>query len=423
MDCILHIGTEKTATTLLQGWLYANKAQLSSQGVFLSTVAKEGNNRKLVSWFQTRIDDWLRRQQVHTLPQKEGMFEGFEDQFRAEIDEATAHHNTIILTSEHFHSRLHSDEEILRVKTFLDDVFDTTTVVCYFRDQADMAVSLYSTLLRIAFTKPLDRYLEGVTPERRNYNHADTSAQWAKIFGAARCRFRVFDRAAFPDGDIRRDFLQTWPQPPDFDQLDPSVTRANESLAGHQARLYRAINQTVPHWKPEKAGVNRLNLRLKQTVDRLDSLGKVQVPQDAKEQVRQRFVESNSRFLSIWAPHRTDLRDRSTTTVAEAHPDETAVNEDVLADLLTALVSDHMGSDRFLEREDARTLMKLYRKFRQSRPDDHEGALALLELAVRAHPSGPQIQRALQEMKASSATTETPEDPGLQPPNDVTPPK
>ena len=153
--CVLHIGTEKTATTLLQEWLYANKAELSSQGIFLSAVAREGNNRKLVSWCQSKVDDWLRRQGVTTLEQKAELLQDFEAQFREEVVAASQSHHTMVLTSEHFHSGS-SDEEIARVKALTDELFDSTTVVCYFRDQADMAVSLHSTLLRIAAVKPLE---------------------------------------------------------------------------------------------------------------------------------------------------------------------------------------------------------------------------------------------------------------------------
>ena len=77
MDCVLHIGTEKTATTLLQSWLYSNREALSAQGVFLSSVLKEGNNRKLVSYFQPQTDDWLRRQHIATEADKTAFFDGF----------------------------------------------------------------------------------------------------------------------------------------------------------------------------------------------------------------------------------------------------------------------------------------------------------------------------------------------------------
>ena len=399
MNCVLHIGTEKTATTLLQEWLYANKAELSSRGIFLSTIAKEGNNRKLVSWCQSQVDDWLRRQGVTTLEQKAELLQDFEAQFRAEVTAASQNHHTMVLTSEHFHKRLETDEEILRIKAITDELFDSTTVVCYFRDQADMAVSLHSTLLRIATVTPLEQYLEGVDPNHRNYNHAKTSAQWANIFGEENCRFRVFDRGIFPQGDIRRDFLRTLPKPPDFDSLSASITSANESLGRYQARLYQAINRAVPHWQPGKSGINKLNRRLKRTIDGIASLGRVPLLEVDRDAVRQRFADSNDRFLARWAPDRSDLRDNGAARGSPVESAEGQPTEEMLADLLTALVSDHIQSDRHLDQKDAQTLMAIYWKFVRARPDDREGALALLQLAARAHPKGPRIRRLLDEEK------------------------
>ena len=397
MHCVLHIGTEKTATTLLQEWLYANKAELSSQGIFLSAVAQEGNNRRLVSWCQSQVDDWLRRQGVTTLEQKAELLQDFEAQFREEVAAASQNHHTMVLTSEHFHSRLHTDEEIARVKTLTDELFDSITVVCYFRDQADMAVSLHSTLLRIAAVKPLEKYLEGVDLSRRNYNHARTSAQWADIFGEQNCRFRVFDRGSFPQGDIRRDFLQTLPTPPDFDDLNATISSANESLGRYQARLYLTINKAIPHWRPGKNGVNKLNRRLKKTIDGVASLGKVPLPRVDRDAVRQRFADSNRRFLARWAPDRSDLLDNGAPRSSRAEGTDDQPTEEMLADLLTALVSDHIQTDRFLAQEDAQTLMAIYWKYIRARPRDREGALALLQLAARAHPKGPRIRRLLDE--------------------------
>ena len=44
MKCILHIGTEKTGTTILQDWLYDNKVELSKVGVYLSDNLGKTNN-------------------------------------------------------------------------------------------------------------------------------------------------------------------------------------------------------------------------------------------------------------------------------------------------------------------------------------------------------------------------------------------
>ena len=398
MHCILHIGTEKTATTLLQQWLYANRSALSAEGICLSTVAKEGNNRKLVSWCQNNVDDWLRRKGIHSLHQKNEFLGDFEHAFRDEAARAKDNHHTMILTSEHFHSRLHADDEIKRLQELLASLCEKVTVVAYFRDQADMAVSLYSTLLKIAFVKPLDRYLGGVEPGKRNFDHARTSQQWAAIFGEDNCRFRVFDRAEFPLGDIRRDFIQSLPIPPTESALDFALERANESLSRFQARLFRSINAIVPHWREGKNGVNRLNLRLKESVLELPGLHTPLASEVEKALVRERFAASNREFLTQWAPHRQDLLDSSSGGSEERDSSLSPEHvEELLAKLLEALLADHLQSDKFLEREDARTLMVLYRKFRRSRPDDHEGAMALLRLAVRAHPQGPQIKNELRQ--------------------------
>jgi hypothetical protein len=58
MKCILHIGTEKTATTLLQNWIYENEAGLAKAGIALTRSAGAPNNRKLVSAHQREIDDY-----------------------------------------------------------------------------------------------------------------------------------------------------------------------------------------------------------------------------------------------------------------------------------------------------------------------------------------------------------------------------
>ena len=44
MRGILHIGTEKTGSTLLQKWLYSNQKKLSNQGIYLSNILGIPNN-------------------------------------------------------------------------------------------------------------------------------------------------------------------------------------------------------------------------------------------------------------------------------------------------------------------------------------------------------------------------------------------
>ena len=81
MQCILHIGTEKTGTTLIQNWLYANQEALSEQGVFLSEQLGKTNNRLISAYFQPELDDWAKRNHIQNQAQKDAFFEGFETRF------------------------------------------------------------------------------------------------------------------------------------------------------------------------------------------------------------------------------------------------------------------------------------------------------------------------------------------------------
>ena len=69
MKCVLHIGTAKTATTLLQKWLYSNRDGLAQKGIYLPETIGEPNNRSLAGAFQTRFDIWAKRRNIETIEQ------------------------------------------------------------------------------------------------------------------------------------------------------------------------------------------------------------------------------------------------------------------------------------------------------------------------------------------------------------------
>jgi hypothetical protein len=422
MDCLLHIGTEKTATTLLQSWLYSNRNALSAEGVFLSSVLKEGNNRKLVSFFQTQVDDWLKRQKINTTEEKAAFFDGFDADFRREVEEAATTHHTMIITSEHFHSRLRHREQLEALKKLLDELFERVRVVCYFRDQADYAVSTYSTKLRNAYPHSLETFLGSISPEGYYFNHEDSAALWASVFGEHACQFAVFDRAAFVDHDIRRDFIAHLSTPVNSKSLNYAVERRNESLSRFQARLFQVINQRIPFWKPGRVGLNRLNRKLKTTVENIAGIDSGSL-EAAKQGLRDEFADSNRRFLARWAPNRTDLLDHGAGKPSDARTGADSVAqvtaqttmdmaevEALLANLLDGLLDKHLSHGRALLDEDAQELVAFYDRYRKTCPEDIEGAQFLLALAQRARPGGQVIKDRLAALeKTEGDAAETPE--------------
>jgi len=248
MKCVLHIGTEKTGTTLLQDWLDENRAILSASGVALATVPGRLNSRKLVSFITGDFDDYLLAHGVLTERERDVFFAGFEEAFEAEVSGFRADHDTVVLTSEHFHSRLQSPADLAKLANLLGRVFEQTEVVCYFREQSRVRTSLYSTALKLGSTMRLDEFENAVSIRSHYYNYFDFFRKWEDAFGFEALRPRLFDKAHLLDGDLRADFASVaFPQVA-REKLSFKTVSANESLSASQAGLFRVVNQAHPRY-------------------------------------------------------------------------------------------------------------------------------------------------------------------------------
>jgi hypothetical protein len=242
LRCVLHIGTEKTATTLIQEWLYANCDQLSSQAVALTKASGYPNNRKLVSYFQYGIDEYLRSNDVHNEKERLLFFENFEKDFSDEISDLKNDHTTFVFTSEHFHSRLTSTSQIQRLKEFLDQFFNDYEILCYFREQSRVRTSLYSTGLKIRNSSSILEFQKDVNIESEYYNYLSFFMKWEEVFGKKALTARLFCKDRMPDGDIRKDLLASTLPDINAEKLDYKVNSINESLSADEAILFLAIN-------------------------------------------------------------------------------------------------------------------------------------------------------------------------------------
>ena len=99
MDLVLHIGTEKTGSTMLQKWLYSNQEPLGAERVFLSTVMGHPYQRKLVSCFVAKKDDFWMVNGFKTPEDKDAFYAGFLDEAAAELEAASQTHHTTVITS------------------------------------------------------------------------------------------------------------------------------------------------------------------------------------------------------------------------------------------------------------------------------------------------------------------------------------
>ena len=297
MKCLLHIGTEKTATTTLQNWLYANKAELSKAKVYLSDNLGKTNNRLIPAYFKKNLDDWAMHNGVRNQVEKDKYFNGFIEKLIKEVSIAEKSHKTFIITSEHLHSRLTTKKEIEHLHSFLVSVFDKVKIVCYFRDQFDVAVSLYSTALKTDSFTDIESFVDQAKPDNYYYNYLRIADNWSEVFGKENCSFRIYDRAKFIRNDIRLDLLSLLGLDIDSLELEMTIEASNESLSLLQSAVFKVINRKIPYWATDKLGANLNNAAAKENVLAVDSLKLGKITSTKGDLIRERFIESNRIFF------------------------------------------------------------------------------------------------------------------------------
>lgn len=211
MKLILHIGIEKTGTTSLQSFLTLNKIKLEEAGVYLSSFSAigHGNNRKLVAYFQDNFDDFHDDFGINDNQSYKDYFKGFLDSMSLEIEEAKSKKNfkAFIITSEHFHSRLKTVEELSKLKSFLDKHFKQIKIICYLREQSSLFLSLYSTYIKSGGYNDLEaQRKETVHKENPYYNFKKFLENWEIVFNQENINLNIYEQNKLFKKNICNDF-------------------------------------------------------------------------------------------------------------------------------------------------------------------------------------------------------------------------
>jgi len=238
MKLILHIGTEKTGTTNIQEWLYANKQMLEKNNYFISEILGKSNNRKLPSFFVDDYeDDYFKSNCINNQTSKEKYYENFESELRSEIENSKC--QNFIITSEHFHSRLKNISQINNLKLFLKSFFEEIRIICFFRPQYEVIKSLYSTALKGTYSKNYNIFADELIHDEGYFNYYEICNKWSNVFGLENLKVVNFDKKL----DVVEQFCKL---------VDPNLhlsysesiklPRLNESLHPRRWYLWQLIN-------------------------------------------------------------------------------------------------------------------------------------------------------------------------------------
>ncbi len=186
-NVILHIGRHKTGTTTLQNVFFSNISYLKTHGIHYPNIfQREGAHHLLSENFFGPNFRKLSSNENQTLIMKT----------REMILNNTSKDEIILFSSEGFQN---CNPRFIK-EVFSDEYFDVT-IVCYFREQAEYALSSYLQEVHATLkTIKLDNFLETFKP-----NYYTFMNEWNRYFN--NFSLHIFDRTKLQNQDIVDDFF------------------------------------------------------------------------------------------------------------------------------------------------------------------------------------------------------------------------
>lgn len=296
MKCLLHIGTEKTGSTSIQSFLTCNLEALSRQGIKVSETLGAGNNRALASYFQGGLDDFSRLHKLKTLKEQKAYFAAILDEFLVEVEAARETHEVFLISSEHLHSRLRTPDQVLELQAFLAPLFQDIQIFGYFREQASLVKSNYSTWVEGGGgAASLSTFCQEATPGNPYYDYYALAEMWTAAFGDDAFCARLYRRSALHEGDVRKDFAIEALGLQNFSTFTFVETEANRSLGSVGIAIARGLNSVLPQfWLGGRRNRLRDGLMRLAVLSGLARIGQLKFPQ--ADEIKGRFKKSNLLF-------------------------------------------------------------------------------------------------------------------------------
>ena len=318
MRCVLHIGTEKTATTTLQRHLDHQRSALAAKGVAVTRSAGTGNNWRLAvaAYDHDRHDDRSADAGITDAESRRRFRAELVAGLKSELAAITAEAGiggsgiggpgigTVLFSSEHLHSRLTKPSEIERLASLLADIGVTgTTVVVYLREPVSLAASLHSTVVKHGSARRTPPPPEPGTYYHLLCDHRGSIERWEAVFDDVVPR--LFEPDALLGGSILTDFadalgVPTIPVDPDLDG-----GHLNRSLSTAELEVLCRINEhlsAIVDGRP-----NPRHVELVAALERHSIGPGYRLPPRLAERYREAFTDSNEWVRTRFFPDRSRL--------------------------------------------------------------------------------------------------------------------
>lgn len=242
MKLLIHIGTQKTATTSIQHFCVHNRRLLQSLGYlypkndihpFLFNFLPE----RLASGDQDFVARYLRK-------------------VRAQGQRENCH--TVIISAESFYAmsiyHLHPREQsraaeywqlearLIEELHHCCDGYDEVKIACYLRPQDEFAAALYNQYVKISpyFDETYEEFIEGDKPI---FDYERHIRLWEQSFSADSISIRNFSTCS---GDMVEDFFESFVDPDIYRQADKLENRSNLRLNRDVLEFKKIFNKSHP---------------------------------------------------------------------------------------------------------------------------------------------------------------------------------
>ena len=294
MKVFVHIGTEKTGTTSIQDFFDLNRQTLHGLGIAYLRSIGHTNNRKLATCCigLDRKDDAISALGIEEPEKRKQWQSRIIKELRSEVSNLSSNIQTIVISSEHFHSRLVSIQEVEFLHQILKTIADEIKIVVYLRPQVEMAISLYSTALKVGQYN--SNILPKVNPEQSiYYNYQKLLWLWSKVFKPENLIVRLFESQSMFNGNVIEDLL-TNVLAVNYQYRDlVHVHKKNESITPVGQKILNSINK---HFVDKKD----IRVKLRKYIE-VNYAGKgLYPPKDNYLAFQSKFQNSNSQVAQMW---------------------------------------------------------------------------------------------------------------------------